>query len=157
MTDTFSVTSERLSESLAVIVVSGEVDIYTAPRFKEHMLELLDAGVTDLVIDLTKVSFIDSTALGVLIGGVRRVNGVGGFMALVVVSRPVERVLSITAGPSLHLQPRARRLFRRWLALRATSSRPRVFPVILTASPGRLGPSSQVAREVTSQKKTRRA
>ena len=42
------------------------------------------------------VTFIDSTALGVLIGGVRRVNAAGGAMALVVTSRPVERVLSIT-------------------------------------------------------------
>ncbi len=42
------------------------------------------------------VTFIDSTALGVLIGGVRRVNAAGGGMALVVTSRPVQRVLSIT-------------------------------------------------------------
>jgi anti-sigma B factor antagonist len=96
MTDTFSVTSERLTGSLAVIALSGEVDIYTAPQFKEHMRELLDAGVTDLVVDLTQVGFIDSTALGVLIGGVRRVNSVGGAMALVVVTRPVQRILSIT-------------------------------------------------------------
>ena len=96
MTDTFSVTSERPTESVAVIALSGEVDIYTAPRFKERMLELLDSGVTDLVVDLTQVSFIDSTALGVLIGGVRRVNSSGGSMALVVTSRPVQRVLSIT-------------------------------------------------------------
>ncbi len=96
MTDTFSVTSERPSDSTAVLIVSGEVDIYTAPQFKEQMLELLDSGVTDLVVDLTEVTFIDSTALGVLIGGVRRVNSAGGAMALVAVSRPVRRVLSIT-------------------------------------------------------------
>lgn len=96
MTDTFSVTTEQPTDDVAVIVLSGEVDIYTAPRFKERMLELLDAGVDHLVVDLSRVSFIDSTALGVLIGGVRRVNSTGGSMALVVVSRPVERVLSIT-------------------------------------------------------------
>jgi anti-sigma B factor antagonist len=96
MTDTFSVTSERATDAVAVIALSGEVDIYTAPQFKERMLELLDGGVTNLVIDLSQVSFIDSTALGVLIGGVRRVNSAGGTMALVVVSRPVQRVLNIT-------------------------------------------------------------
>jgi anti-sigma B factor antagonist len=96
MTDTFSVTSERATDAVAVIALSGEVDIYTAPQFKERMLELLDGGVTNLVVDLSQVTFIDSTALGVLIGGVRRVNSAGGAMALVVVSRPVQRVLSIT-------------------------------------------------------------
>lgn len=88
--------SERLVGTLGLVVLSGEVDIYTAPRFRECMIELLDAGVDKLVIDLSAVTFIDSTALGVLIGGVRRVRAVGGAMTLVVTSRPVERVLSIT-------------------------------------------------------------
>lgn len=96
MTDTFSVSCERPGGSMGVIVLAGEVDIYTAPQFKLCMLELFDAGVDKLVVDLTDVTFIDSTALGVLIGGVRRLSGVGGAMTLVVTSRPVERVLSIT-------------------------------------------------------------
>ena len=96
MSDVFSVSSERAGDGLGVIVLSGEVDIYTAPQFKERMLELLDAGIERLVIDLSGVTFIDSTALGVLIGGVRRVHGAGGAMALVVTSRAVERVLAIT-------------------------------------------------------------
>ena len=96
MSDLFSVSSERAGDGLGVVVLSGEVDIYTAPRFKECMLELLDAGVDRLVVDLSGVTFIDSTALGVLIGGVRRVHAAGGAMALVVTSRAVERVLSIT-------------------------------------------------------------
>jgi anti-sigma B factor antagonist len=96
MSDMFSVTSERFDDSLGVVALGGEVDIYTAPQFKECMLELLDGGVEKLVIDMSAVTFIDSTALGVLIGGVRRVHGTGGAMALVVASRPVERVLTIT-------------------------------------------------------------
>ena len=96
MSDLFSVSSERAGDGLGVVALSGEVDIYTAPQFKECMLELLDAGVDRLVVDLSGVTFIDSTALGVLIGGVRRVRTAGGAMALVVTSRSVERVLSIT-------------------------------------------------------------
>ena len=96
MTDLFSVSSERPSATLGVVVLGGEVDIYTAPRFRECMLELLDDGVVQLVVDLSAVTFIDSTALGVLIGGVRRINSAGGAMSLVVGSRPVERVLGIT-------------------------------------------------------------
>ena len=96
MTDMFSVSSERRDGSTGVITLEGEVDIYTAPRFKESMLELLDAGVQKLVVDLTGVSFIDSTALGVLIGGLRRLRDARGEMALVVTTSSVERVLTIT-------------------------------------------------------------
>lgn len=96
MSDLFSVSSERQDDDLGVISLSGEVDIFTAPQFKESLVELLDSGVRRLLVDLSAVTFIDSTALGVLIGGVRRVNGFGGTMAIVVATRPVERVLSVT-------------------------------------------------------------
>ncbi len=96
MSDLFSVDHERLSADLAVITVAGEVDIYTAPHLKECLLGLLDEGVWRVVVDLSSVSFIDSTALGVLIGAVRRVNDNDGSMALVVTGRSVRRVLSIT-------------------------------------------------------------
>jgi anti-sigma B factor antagonist len=96
MSDMFSVSSERLDDDLGVVVLTGEVDIFTAPQFKESLVGLLDSGVRRLVVDLGAVTFIDSTALGVLIGGVRRVHGAGGSMTIVVTTRPVERVLSVT-------------------------------------------------------------
>jgi anti-sigma B factor antagonist len=96
MTDEFAIASETLDGARGLVSLQGEVDIYTAPRLKERLTELLDAGVTGLVVDLTDVTFIDSTALGVLIGGVRRLHEVEGHMALVVATRPVERVLTLT-------------------------------------------------------------
>lgn len=96
MSELFSVSGERLTDTMGIIRLTGEVDIYTAPEFKQTMLELLEGGAVSLVVDLSGVTFIDSTALGVLIGGVRRVRGAGGGMALVVTSRPVQRVLAIT-------------------------------------------------------------
>ncbi len=96
MSTTFTVDSARLRDDLGLVTLTGEVDIYTAPRLKEHMLELFAAGVHDMVVDLSAVTFIDSTALGVLIGGVRRVSDHGGTMALVVATRPVERILKVT-------------------------------------------------------------
>ncbi len=96
MSDMFSVTSERQGDDLGIVSLSGEVDIFTAPQFKESLLEVLDDGVRRLVVDLSEVTFIDSTALGVLIGGVRRVHAADGTMAIVVATRPVERVLSVT-------------------------------------------------------------
>jgi anti-sigma B factor antagonist len=96
MSTTFTVDSARIKDNLGLVTLSGEVDIYTAPRLKERMLELFDAGVRDMIVDLSEVTFIDSTALGVLIGGVRRVGDAGGTMALVVATRPVERILAVT-------------------------------------------------------------
>jgi anti-sigma B factor antagonist len=96
MTVRFEVVSERGDNDLGVIALSGEVDIYTAPQFKARLNEMLDDGVKRLVVDLSDVDFIDSTALGVLIGGVRSIRAASGQMALVVATRPVERVLSIT-------------------------------------------------------------
>lgn len=96
MTIEFGVESGRLDGARALISLRGEVDIYTAPRFKEQLIALLDEGVTELVIDLSGVTFIDSTALGIMIGGVRRLHDVDGRMALVVATRPVARVLTIT-------------------------------------------------------------
>lgn len=96
MSQPFAVHSQRLFGTLGLIVLTGEVDIFTAPRFKECLVEFLDSGIVRLVIDLNGVTFMDSTALGVLVGGVRRVHDAGGAMTLVVTSRPVERVLSIT-------------------------------------------------------------
>ncbi len=96
MSDLFSVSCERQGDDLGVVILGGEVDIFTAPQFKECLVDLLDSGVRRLVIDLAEVTFIDSTALGVLIGGVRRVHGAGGAMTIVVATRPVERVLTVT-------------------------------------------------------------
>lgn len=96
MSQLFEVSSARQHGDTGVVTVSGEVDMYTAPQLKECLLELIDGGAKRIVVDLSAVTFIDSTALGVLIGGVRRLHGASGAMALVVTSRPVERVLSIT-------------------------------------------------------------
>ena len=96
MSTAFTVDSARIRDSLGLVTLSGEVDIYTAPRLKERMLGLFDAGVRDMIVDLSEVTFIDSTALGVLIGGVRRVGDAGGTMVLVVATRPVERILTVT-------------------------------------------------------------
>lgn len=96
MSHDFTVSSERLADDLGVVSVGGEVDIFTAPRLKQCLVELLDSGVRNVAVDLSEVTFIDSTALGVLIGGVRRVHSVDGTMTFVVVTRPVQRVLGVT-------------------------------------------------------------
>ena len=61
----------------AVLSVQGEVDVYTAPQFREQLIQLVDQGQRSILVDLEGVEFLDSTGLGVLVGGLRRarVNG----------------------------------------------------------------------------------
>lgn len=80
----------------SILHVKGEVDVYSSPRLKESLVDLIEKqGRMHVVVDLGNVEFMDSSGLGVLVGGLRRVKEGGGEMALVC-SKPVLRVLSIT-------------------------------------------------------------
>jgi anti-sigma B factor antagonist len=96
MSAEFDVARTMLRQGLGLVEVSGEVDIYTAPRLKDEIVTLIDEGAANMVVDLSKVTFIDSTALGVLIGGIKRVHTVGGELVMVAESRPVQKILAIT-------------------------------------------------------------
>jgi anti-sigma B factor antagonist len=80
----------------SVLHVGGEVDLFTAPKVKEQILDLLNAGTTNLVVDLEQVTFMDSTGIGVLIGALRRLREREGALALVCPQGPVLRVLEVT-------------------------------------------------------------
>jgi anti-anti-sigma factor len=70
----FSVRTEQLSDDAYVIALAGEVDLYTAPEFKTELLDVIAKGAKHVVIDLSETTFIDSTTLGVLVGGVKRLR-----------------------------------------------------------------------------------
>ncbi len=95
MTD-FSSQQSQLTDGLGLVEVSGEVDLYTAPRFKEDLVALIETGVEHVIVDLSRVTFIDSTALGVIISGVKRLAEREGRLAIVAGSRPVVRILAVT-------------------------------------------------------------
>ncbi len=92
----FSVASESLGETSVAIAVGGEVDLYTAPRLKEELLRAIDSGATLVLIDLTTTTFIDSTTLGVLVSGLRRLRPIGGELALIVTDRNIRKIFEIT-------------------------------------------------------------
>jgi anti-sigma B factor antagonist len=80
----------------AVLAVHGEVDVYTAPQLREHLIALVDAGKSHIVVNLEGVEFLDSTGLGVLVGGLKRVRSAGGDLGLVCTQRRILKVLEIT-------------------------------------------------------------
>ena len=79
-----------------VVHVSGEIDVYTAPLVREKLDDQLREGHTDLVVDLTDVTFLDSTGLGVLVGRLKRVRTLGGSLRLVGSEERVLKVFAIT-------------------------------------------------------------
>ena len=92
----FTVALERAPSGAAVVVLSGEVDLYTAPRFKDALFQAIDAGAPQVVVDLSGVSFIDSTALGVLVSGGKRLQQSAGALAIGCPDAKLRRILEIT-------------------------------------------------------------
>ena len=92
----FDVKTEKLSDQQYVIALSGEVDLYTAPEFKQQLLEVIDQGGRDVIVDLTNTTFIDSTTLGVLVGGVKRLRTNEGQLSLVCNDRNITKIFEIT-------------------------------------------------------------
>src|SRR5580698_2677950 len=79
-----------------VVELSGEIDVYTSPKVKDAVSDLIDRGVYNLVINLENVRYIDSTGLGVLIGGLKRVREHGGTVNLVCTNPQIRKIFDIT-------------------------------------------------------------
>ncbi len=92
----FEVTTEQLGDSTFVIALTGEVDLYTAPEFKQQLLDAIAKGAKNVVVDLSGTTFIDSTTLGVLVGGVKRLRGQDGQLSLVCSDRNIAKIFEIT-------------------------------------------------------------
>src|ERR1043165_9981007 len=92
----FDIKTEQLSDNAYVISLAGEVDVYTAPEFKQQLLEVIGQDVTHVVVDSTSTTFIDSTALGVLVGGVKRIRANEGQLSLVCSDRNITKIFEIT-------------------------------------------------------------
>jgi anti-sigma B factor antagonist len=79
-----------------VVAVSGEIDVYTAPKLREHLIDLVAGGQYQLIVDLEAVDFLDSTGLGVLVGGLKRVRSHDGSLHLVCSQDRILKIFRIT-------------------------------------------------------------
>ena len=84
--ETFEIVDSDIDQTTSVVAVTGELDLTTAPRLKWMLHDLLEAGRANQVVDLTETTFMDSTALGVLVGINRSLGE--GMRLLIVCSRP---------------------------------------------------------------------
>jgi anti-sigma B factor antagonist len=93
----FGLRDEPVSDSIHVVSPSGEVDALTAPQLGRRLMTLADEGKTGLVVDLTRVTFLDSTGIGVLVNALRRLSQRGGGrLALVCPTERIMRPFEIT-------------------------------------------------------------
>ena len=88
--------TSRQEGTRSVITVNGEIDVYTAPSLRERLNELVAAGQYDLIVDMSGVEFLDSTGLGVLVGGLKRVRSHDGTLRLVCAQEKILKVFRIT-------------------------------------------------------------
>ena len=79
-----------------VVEVEGEIDVYTAPRLRELLIELVNKGHFRLIVNMEKVEFLDSTGLGVLVGGLKRVRAHDGSLDLVCTQERILKIFRIT-------------------------------------------------------------
>jgi len=86
------------SGEVPVLSVRGEIDHATAPHLLERLVSMRDSVTKRLVIDLTDVSFIDSTGMGMLVAADEFVRSLGGELRLVVSVPDVLRVFTITGS-----------------------------------------------------------
>jgi len=90
------VKSRRLGAGTGVVELIGEVDVYSASQAKQNLHELVDGGANHLVIDMRATEYLDSTAMGVLVGVLRRVAEKGGWVRLVGLKPRIRRLFEIT-------------------------------------------------------------
>jgi anti-sigma B factor antagonist len=89
--------TEQVHPNAFVVSFAGELDLYSAPELKEELRRLVDGGARNLVVDLTATTFVDSTALGVLLRGAQRLRAVDrGRLAVVVSDENVRRIFTMT-------------------------------------------------------------
>lgn len=95
MEQTFHI-SEDLSDDVPVVCAAGEIDVATAPPLRDRLQSLTAMGKSTVVVDLLGVSFLDSTALGVLVGALKRCRESGGDLPLVITEPRILKVFEIT-------------------------------------------------------------
>jgi anti-sigma B factor antagonist len=88
--------STRSEGDRTIVEVGGEIDVYTAPRLREQLVDLVADGKYHLVVDMERVDFLDSTGLGVLVGALKRVRNNGGELALVCTAPRIRKVFEVT-------------------------------------------------------------
>jgi len=88
--------TNREVDGHTIVSVGGEIDVYTAPKLRDQISDLVTSGKTSLIVDLEGVDFLDSTGLGVLVGGLKKVRAQDGTMSLICSQDRLLKIFRIT-------------------------------------------------------------
>src|SRR3954447_18326189 len=99
MTD-FGLRDEPVDDKTHVVKPAGEIDALTAPQLGSTLLGLADDGKTGVVVDLSHVTFIDSTAIGVILNALRALAARSGHLVLVCPNKRPPKPFEVTGLPS---------------------------------------------------------
>ena len=92
----FALNEDALDDDRHVVAVRGEIDLFTAPELKQKLTDAIEAGKSRIVVDLSETTFLDSTALGVLIGAVKRLRSRDGALVIVNTDQNIAKTFEIT-------------------------------------------------------------
>jgi len=87
---------QHVSGDLCELTLAGEIDVYTAPGLKKELVELIEGGCNNVIVDLEGVAFIDSSGLGVLVSALRRAREHDGSVRIVCSRDSVLKIFRIT-------------------------------------------------------------
>ncbi len=88
--------NRRESGEVVIFDINGEIDLYNAPEIKDKIKDEMNNGKVNIVINLDKVSYIDSSGIGVLISSLSNLKKVGGALKLINVYASVRKVFELT-------------------------------------------------------------
>jgi len=86
---------EKLLDGVALLILGGEFDAFSAPEVEKRLTEMIDRGAYEIVVDMTAVTFVDLSTLNGLVRAIKRVYQHNGHLVVVTVSRPVLRAIEL--------------------------------------------------------------
>jgi len=89
-------TATKEVDGYTILVLNGEVDVYTAPQFREAIDKVLTQGQLHLILEMSGISYIDSSGFGILLSAIKRIRPKGGTVNLIACNAAIDRVLRIT-------------------------------------------------------------
>ena len=92
----FRIEEDRPSDTTVILVVYGEADLHSAPELRQRLRASIEGGATNVIVDLSEAALVDSTSLGVLLGGMKRLREQDGQIQLVVPRPDSRRIFEIT-------------------------------------------------------------
>lgn len=86
----------RVVDSVVILDIDGEIDLYNAPEIKDTIKQQMDGGHKKIIINLENVSYIDSSGIGALISSLSNLKKIGGGLKIIHVYDSVRKVFELT-------------------------------------------------------------